>query len=86
MVTAHAILKSALRKARFVLDSEQTKRLNELGYKTAKDYGKLLRNASYLAQSNIMPDNFVTYFKAVNNPDNIFIPRMKILFIFMNDM
>ena len=52
MITAHAIFKSALRKARFLFDSEQTKKLNDLRYKNAKEYWKLLRNASYLAQPN----------------------------------
>ena len=45
MVIARAIFKSALRKARFLFDSEQTRKLNELRYKNAKEYWKLLRNA-----------------------------------------
>ena len=72
MVTASAIFKRALRNARFLFDSEQTKKLNDLRYRHAREYWKL-RNASYLAQPNITPDNFVAYFKAVNNPDNIFL-------------
>ena len=43
MVTARTLYKRALRKARFVFDSNETKRLNDLRFKNAKEYWKLLK-------------------------------------------
>ena len=72
MVTARALFKRALRKARVAFDCQETQKLNDLRYKNAKEYWKLLKSASHLSQPNISLDNFAAYFKAVNNPDSIF--------------
>ena len=70
MVHARSKYKTSLRKARFYYDLRQTKTLNELRYKNARDYWKLLKSASKTGSANIPLTTFKRYFKEVNNPDS----------------
>lgn len=72
MVSARSIYKKTLRQARYRYDCKQTKKLNDLRYKNAKDYWKLLKSAANVSQPKISLNNFAAYFKAVNNPESDF--------------
>ena len=72
MVRARSKYKTSLRKARLNYDIRQTNKLNELRYKNARDYWKLLKSAANTGRPNIPLTTFERYFKADNNPDSAF--------------
>ena len=78
--------KSELRKARFNYNCDQTKKLNTLRYKNAKDYWKRFKGVFCNKHPDIKMSDFDNYFKAVNNPDDPFLPPMKIQLFYLNIM
>jgi len=71
MARTRSQYKSLLRSKKIQYDDTQTKKLNQLKVKNAKEYWKLLKNAScnYTEKSNVSIDTFWTYFKYINSPD-----------------
>ena len=81
MVSACSNFKKVLRRARYSYDRKQTSKLNEFRFQNAKAYWKLLKGAANIPKQNLSLNNFVAYFKAVNNPDSPFYtPDEDILF------
>ena len=61
-------------------DKAKAKRLVDAKYKNAKEYWKLLKDASKLKSgqtTKISSNTFAEYFKAINDRDDIFFSQMK---------
>ena len=85
MVRARSDFKTEVRKFKLEQDKAKTKRLVDAKYKNVKEHWKLLKNAANLntgVAKNISSNKFAEYFKAINNPDDIFFSRMKNLDFF----
>lgn len=73
MVRSRAEYKTLLRHKKFNFDKKQTKKLEQLRYKNAKEYWKLLKSMGTPPKKiNISTDTFANYFKAINNPESTF--------------
>ena len=75
MVKARTEFKSEVRSHKLNQDRAKTKRLVDAKYKNAKEYWKLLKDATNIdtnKTNSISADKFAEYFKAVNNPDDAF--------------
>ena len=73
MTRARSIFKSNVRKAKFTHAKQQTRKLENMRFKNAKEYWKLLKNAGGQRKaSGVTANNFYDYFKAINNPDDRF--------------
>ena len=73
MTRARSIFKSNVRRAKFTHAKQQTRKLENLKFKSAKEYWKLLKNAGGQRKaSGVSANNFYDYFKAINNPDDRF--------------
>ena len=73
MTRARSIFKSNVRKAKFTYAKQQTRKLENMRFKNAKEYWKLLKNAwGQRKASGVSANNFYDYFKAINNPDDRF--------------
>ena len=75
MVRARTDFKAEVRKFKLEQDKAKSKRLVDAKYKNAKEYWKLLKNAANMntgVAKNISSNKFAEYFKAINNPDDIF--------------
>jgi hypothetical protein len=65
--------KSCIRNKKFEYNKKQTQKLEDMRLKNAKEYWKMLKGAKSEQKSNILKaDNFLDYFKSVNDPDSIF--------------
>ena len=73
MVLARSLYKKTIRKKKFVFDKKKTKLLENARFNNAKDYWKMLKGSVTQCSSNrLSTDNFVQYFKAINDPDSVF--------------
>ena len=62
-----------MRKAKFTHAKQQTRKLENMKFKNAKKYWKLLKNAvGQRKASGVSANNFYDYFTAINNPDDRF--------------
>ena len=84
MVRARASYNAEVRNFKLEQDKAKTKRLVDAKYKNAKEYWKLLKDAANVNNStsrNISSNQFAEYFKAINNPDDIFFqPDEEVIF------
>ena len=73
MTSARSEYKSTLRCKRTSFDNEQTKKLESLRFKNAKEYWKMLKSLSRpTTSSSLSTTHFQEYFKAINNPESMF--------------
>ena len=75
MVKAGTDFKAEVRKFKLELNRVKSKRLVDAKYKNAKEYWKLLKDATNIntnTSKNVSADRFAKYFKAINNPDDAF--------------
>ena len=80
---ARSIFKSNVRKAKFTHAKQQTRKLENMRFKNAKEYWKLLKNAGGQRKaSGVSANNFYDYFKAINNPDDRFFQPDDAIFYF----
>ena len=71
MTRARSIFKSNVRKAKFTHAKQQTRKLENMRFKNAKEYWKLLKNAGGQRKaSGVSANTFYDYFKAIDNPDD----------------
>ena len=84
MVRARASYKAGVRNFKLEQDKAKTKRLVDAKYENAKEYWKLLKDAANVNNStsrNISSNQFAEYFKAINNPEDIFFqPDEEVIF------
>ena len=75
MVKVRTDFKAEVRKFKLEVNRVKTKRLVDAKYKNAKEYWKLLKDATNIntnTSKNVSADRFAKYFKAINNPDDAF--------------
>ncbi len=86
MVSARSILKKAVRDLKYEQCKQRTDRLLHARVNNAKEYWKMLKEASNINTDNskLSTDSFVNYFKAINNPETHFFKQTKIYSISMN--
>ena len=72
MVKPRSVFKNTLRRAQFKYNCHQTFKLKMLKYKNANDYWRLLKGTFCGKTPFIKLSDFTKYFRAVNNPDDLF--------------
>ena len=66
------------------MQNSHTLSLENMRFKNAKEYWKLLKNAGGQRKaSGVSANNFYDYFKAINNPDDRFFQPATMLFTLM---
>ena len=84
MVEARTAFKKSFRHFRYECKKQKTKRLLDLKYKNAKDYWKLLKGSQHSdCSTSLSASKFHNYFKAINDPNTVFIKQMKTFYILM---
>ena len=74
MVRARSKYKSLIRSKKYNYEQQQTRKLENLRSKNAKEYWKLLKSMCVKTTTDckISTDNFARYFKSINDPDSVF--------------
>ena len=89
MVKARSEYKSEIRKCRYDYDREKTNKFAQSKNKNAEQYWNMLKELAHVKPTNIPLSSFEEYFKAVNNPADIFYtPDEDVLFFnerYVND-
>ncbi len=87
MVYARSAFRKALRESRYHQTQLKTDKLLNARVRNAKEYWKLRKEASGIHTNNstLSSDSFVTYFKAINNPEDRFSRLMKTFCTLMID-
>ena len=73
MVRKRSEYKTLIRNQKYAYDKLQTRKLESMRFKNAKEYWKMLKGVSCPKKSNnLNASNFTEYFKAINDPESNF--------------
>ena len=73
MVRKRSEYKTLIRNKKYAYDKLQSRKLESMRFKNAKEYWKMLNGVSCPKMSNnLKASNFTEYFKAINDPDSVF--------------
>ena len=73
MITARSNFRKLIRQKRFFFDKSKTEKLLASRYQNAKEYWRLLKQASNInTKQSVTSEQFAQYFKAVNDPNDKF--------------
>ena len=76
--------KCAVRSAKFNHDKVKTAKLEKARFQNAKEYWKMLKSLTEShSEKNLSADIFAEYFKAINDPDDVFFKQTRMLFYLM---
>ena len=82
LVKARSHFKRTIRQKRYIFEKEKTNKLIVVKHKNAKEYWKLLKQASNTSnKTSVSTKRFSEYFQAINNPnDRFYQPDEDILY------
>ena len=72
MVHARSNYKNTLRKKKYIYDSSQSHKLDTARFYNAKQYWKMLRDSVVNNKCSLSSNDFLDYFKSINDPDSVF--------------
>jgi len=86
MENARSQYKPLIRQTRYTYNVSQTRKLEDMRYKNAKEYWSLLTSTTCQGtiEPNISTQRFAEYFRAVNDPQStFFFNQMKMYLVSM---